>query len=649
MFPMIKRCTYFLHRWCVVLVAASFLTVSSASAQVDPNGVGNSGGSTPPFNPQDISNLLGVLNNVNTLGSGQNGASTNAGAIADALKNLDMGQLSNLANILNGQSNNTITGIAGQIDIGQLGSVANAFGSGNLSSVLQGAFDALNQQYSSGNLSTSQQQQLFGQMQSLQSALQNYGAMQGITNFAKGNIQNLLDQAGLGDLANSMKDLLGGNLSDPQALANALSNIDWDKLNGVMSQLGVSGPEALKDFLPAGTNMQDLTDMFNAFKNGGIDALIDQLGQKIKDKIAAGIGNIPELQNALDKLNDWKNKLSGGMGGFVNGLIGGLFGNSGGGAANVKANCKSIFSNSQAFDFSDVPAELVYECMQRGIDPPMALRKNAGLGETANATSNSVQSIGSCRADGICTNSSVERTVNFANASLPANNPNFQLPDIPWKDITKSNLPCGAIGSLTEMAIQALWKNVKIQMPSQIQSLLNSALSGILGGLFGGGNQDPKIDCQDGTFWGTLNSMLGLVLGQLGGSNNSGIIYDITNNTFQAPEGALLTLPTGASMQIDLTQGGANFNLPAGGSFVDINGNTVTIPGGTSIQFGANGTVTFNGQTYNVNPNQIVNLNTNGVLGVPVGATIPVPPNSPVIPMGPATTPPGWAQPPSGG
>jgi hypothetical protein len=395
--------------------------------------------------------------------------------------------------------------------------------------------------------------------------------------------------------------------------------------------------------------MQDLTDMFDAFKNGGIDALVDKLGQKIKDKITAGIGNIPELQGVLDKLNGWKGKLSGGMGGFVNGLIGGLFKKSGGGPINVKADCKSLFSNAQAFDFSDVPAELVYECTQRGIDPPMALRKNAGFGDTANATSNSVQSVGGCQADGICTNSSVERTVNFASASLPANNPNFQLPDIQWKDITKSNLPCGAIGSLTEMAIQALWKNVKIQMPSNIQNLLNTAISGILGGLFGGGSSDPKVDCQDGTFWGTLNNMLGLVLGQLGSSTNSGIVYDITNNTFLAPEGALLTLPTGASMQIDLTQGGANFNLPAGGSFVDINGNTVTIPGGMSVQFGANGTVTFNGQNYNVNPNQIINLSTNGVLGIPTGVALPVPPNSPVIPMGPATVPPSWGQPSGGG
>lgn len=290
-------------------------------------GLGTTTGGGITYNPQDIQNLLSGLNNVIALGT--QSSSNNAGSIADALAGVDMGQLNNILGALNSAGN--INGLTGQIDINMLGNVSSAFGNGGIGNILQDAFNALNQQYSSGTLSPAQQQQVYQQMQQLQSALQNFGAMQGITSFAQNGVQNLLNQAGLGNFASSMQDLLNGNLSNPQALANNLSNIDWDKLEGVMSQLGISGPDALAKFLPAGVDPSKLQEMFDKFTNGGVNGLLDQLKQTIKDKISAGVGDIPGLQKALDKLEDWGKKIAGLgkmlgkllSGGFLGGLFGG--------------------------------------------------------------------------------------------------------------------------------------------------------------------------------------------------------------------------------------------------------------------------------------------------------------------------------------
>ncbi len=303
-------------------------------------------------------------------------------------------------------------------------------------------------------------------------------------------------------------------------------------------------------------------------------------------------------------------------------------------------DCKALF-NVAAVDVHKLPSDKVYECLQQGVDPNFHFRKASGFGETSTTTSASTQSTGGCRADGVCQNSAIERTTEFVSGVTPSDNPNFKLPEVPWQDITKSNLPCGAVGGLAEMAVQALWGNVKVQMPSEMKSLLNELVSGFLNALFGG---SKKIDCQDGSFWGTLNNMISVIFPKLKAGDKS-FGYDLNNNTFLAPPKTMLALPSGSNIQIDLSLGAANFHLPAGGSFKDINGNKITIAADSRVLFGKDGNVTLSdGRTFKVQPGGVITLNPEGVVSVPTGATVPVPPNTAVFPMGPITVKPPWVK-----
>jgi hypothetical protein len=610
-------------------------------AQSEPPATGSTGSSgggttsTPPLSAEELNNLLHALGNAAKLGS-DSGSQIGAGDIADALKDLDPARIGQMIGALQDPATGGITGIAGQIDIDALGNVAEGFSNNIINKGLMGAFKSLEDRYNSGTLTPQQQQLVYKQMQALQFALQNYGSIKDLTGLAHKGVGDILEKAGLSNLVGSMGDLLKGGFKDPQDLAKRLADVDWNKLSEAMAYLGIPGPEALAKFLPPGTDPKLLGEIFNAYKNGGLEGLVDTLIKKLKDELISGIKNSQEVQAALDKLEQWKQNLKNKAGGFLGGLFNGLFKKKGKGQVSYKADCKKLFKDMAAYDAYELPAELVYECTLRGYDPPKALRARGGTGETANTITSSTEQVGGCKANGECQNSSIERTETFATGYLPQNNPNLKFPEIPWQDIGKSNLPCGAIGSLSEMAIQAIWRNVKIKMPSMVQQLVNSAIRGLLGNLFG-----KKVDCQDGTFWGTLNTVIGLVLPQL--QQGGGFVYDISNNTFLAPKGALLSLPGGANLQVDLSQGNVSFSLPAGGSFTDINGNTVTIPSNGTIHFGSSGTVNANGQSYKVDPDAIVDLNANGVVAIPEGTALPVPPDSPLMPMGPVTTPPDWS------
>lgn len=636
---------YHLLFLATILVVVQFCA-SGAWAQTTPPIAGGTPpvAGTPPsgIEAAELNGLLDAINGVQKLGSSPESTGQNAGAIADLLKDIDVGKLGQALESLKNPTNNgtAIPGINGDVNIGALGSAAEALSNGNVSTILQGAFDHIKEQYTSGKMGTADQQDAFRQMQALQEAIKNYGAMKGITTFAKGHVQDVLDKAGLSDTVSALGELLKGGIKDPQDLANRLAKFNSKELNDAMALLGLSGPEALAKFLPPGTDVGMLGKIFDSIKTGNIDGLVDDLVKKLKDDIAKGIGDVLKSQAVVDKLEQIKGDLRSGLGKVMGNLFGGLFKKrNAAGNINAKADCKTLFENMTTTGARDLPADLVYECAQRGIDPPKKMRFLAGEGASANATSNSTVTLSSCKASGVCTNSSLERTKEFAAAYQPQQNENLKLPEIQWEQVTKGNLPCGAIGTLAEMAVQSIWRNVKINLPSGFKQLVNSALSSLLGNLFG-----KKVDCQEGTFWGAFNNVLGLLIPQLK-NNNSGIMYDMSNNTFLAPEGAMLTLPSGSQMEIDLKKGGGNYTLPAGGSFNDANGNTVSVPANGNVQFGADGKVSVNGQQHQVDPNQVITLTPNGLVSIPGGTQIPVTPDASMIPMGPNTTPPDWANP----
>ncbi len=303
--------------------------------------------------------------------------------------------------------------------------------------------------------------------------------------------------------------------------------------------------------------------------------------------------------------------------------------------------CK-VLAKVQADDTVDVSAEEIQKCIERGEDAPFHLRAAAGLKikNTAKATGN--LQAGFCNVDGTCPNAARERTVDFVAGAGSQNNPSLNLPEIPWKDMDKVQIPCGAVGGLAEIALQSLWGNVRINLPSSATSLINTALNNLLGGMF------KKIDCSDGTFWGTLNNMLNVILPTLGiggNSGNNGFVFNVQNSTFIAPSGTLLVMPKKATFAIDLSMGGANFNLPAGGHFIDTSGSTVNLAPGSTVQFHSNGDVTTNsGKSFKVTPAGVVTLDPHGAVTIPAGSVVPVPANTTLFPMGPKSKPPAWAK-----
>lgn len=301
---------------------------------------------TPPFNPQEISGMLSQLQEAmqqHAAALKPDGTIDPAVAqdIASKLSSVDFSKLQNFQGALGQISQADLLSYIPNMST--FNGVLDGLANGSLLQTLNGAYSGLNSLYQNPNLSQAERQQIYDQMKNLYDGIANKGAIQGIADSLQGNITNILNAAGFNDLVNSLGQIAQGNIQNPQDIANMLTNMDWQKLNDLMQQLGSPGFDELKKFLPAGMDPALLDSAFNAFKNGGIDALLDNLVNALKDKIANALpGDLAGLQDALDKLNALKDQFKNNPLGAIGGLLTGLLGNNGNnGNSNIPANCNT--------------------------------------------------------------------------------------------------------------------------------------------------------------------------------------------------------------------------------------------------------------------------------------------------------------------
>lgn len=285
----------------------------------------------------------------------------------------------------------------------------------------------------------------------------------------------------------------------------------------------------------------------------------------------------------------------------------------------------------------EVPREEIEKCIERGADPPLHLRQQSGRavvqGDRAARLTMGLCSPGK----GGCPISSQDHPT-----APPGNPPGSNIPpmtELPWEEVKKAKLPCGAVANLSQMAIQSLWGNIRFEVNSplidvNVQNVFNTFMNTILT-LIG-----THTDCSAGTFWNIFNNVLNVVLPALG---DRSFVYNAANSSFLSPLGTVIIISDMMPVSIDLSSMGAGFNLPNGGSFNDINGQQVTIAANDSVQFDTDGTVTTgSGETYQVNAEEIVQFFPNGAIGVPEGTWIPVDPGSKLVTMGQTVKPPSW-------
>ncbi len=284
---------------------------------------------------------------------------------------------------------------------------------------------------------------------------------------------------------------------------------------------------------------------------------------------------------------------------------------------------------------SDIPAADIAKCIERGGDPPHSWRPRAGAGIIESNTDKIDFNLCAPYKGGCRSSSGIQ-------AVIPSGTPpgsNIPIIDsIPWKEIKESKLPCGAVANLSQMALRALWGNVRFNtnvssidqaVQTGVTNASNAALSLI----------NKHADCSNGIFWNLLNTVINLVVS----SSHKRFIFDASNSSFLSPLGSLITVPDNASLSIDLSSMGAEFDLPNGGSFIDINGKSITIGRNEIISFKPNGlVVTSSGKRYRVDPKQIVKMVPNGIIRIPEGSWIPIDPNSKLHPIGRITNPPDW-------
>lgn len=497
-------------------------------------------------------------------------------------------------------------------DLAKLGDLLGAIQRGDFWRELNDAYNELSKRYAAPNLPQAEKDKIYGQLKKLYDLLSGKDTLINKLNKLKDDVINKLKKAGLEAAAKAFDDLIHGK--DP---TGALK----DKLK-----------ETLKGFDP-----NKLKDLFKNPFGGG----------------SSSSGGIPSSSGSSTSGGSGTSTGSGGSsssgagGTSTSSGSGGSTGSGGSGSSgaqsyngppiNIGGDCKKLLT-TKAHDVARVSREEVLSCVARGYDAPWQLRVNmSGMAPTNQFSK--FQTF-RCDASGVCKNSSGSRTAlsQLPSGYQPQNNPNLTVPEIPWKDVKKTPLPCGAVGGLSEIALQTLWGNVHLNMPPQAKTLINNSLKQLLGKLFG-----KKNDCQDGALWGNLNNLLNLILPALGLKGPS-FVFDRTNNTFLAPPNTLLGLPTRTTFLIDLSAGGANFNLPVGGSFFDANGNKVVVSHNASVQFNSDGTATTSdGGVYKVQADGLVTLDPHGVVAVPPNTIIPVPPETMLFPMGPITKPPAWA------
>jgi hypothetical protein len=258
--------------------------------------------------------------------------------VMDRLADVDFTKLKNFQQAMGQMSQADLLSAIPKLDA--FNGVLEGLANGNVERTLRGAYDGLSSLYKDPNLSPEMRNLIYDRMKNLYEGIKDQGVLKGVAEYLKGNLQTAADLLGFGDLVSSLGNLAKGDLSNPQDLANRLAGVDWEGLNKLLEKLGAPGLESLKKLLPPGVDPSLLGAAFDAYRNGGIDGLLQSLTNKLADELKNAIPkDMAELQDAIDKINALKQKLKDDPAGVIGGLLGGLFGNKN--KSGRPANCKT--------------------------------------------------------------------------------------------------------------------------------------------------------------------------------------------------------------------------------------------------------------------------------------------------------------------
>ncbi len=267
--------------------------------------------------PPEATGLLNLLNSLSQIHSPADAAAA-ADAIATQLANLNVsGGINGLGSILPGDV------ATGAPDLASFGNILSSAQNGDLVNAMNNVYTELTNRYNVPGLDPDTKQEIYNQLSQLQGLMQNQNALNAGLTLAQSNVTNLLNNAGLGDIVNALGGLINGN-GDPAAIAQALANTDLTKLNQALQQLGMPGIDSLAKFLPPGVDPAVLGQILDAFKNGGIDALLGTLENMLKDKLKNALPqDIPGLNDLIDQIGNLRNDPAGALTGLLNGLLNG--------------------------------------------------------------------------------------------------------------------------------------------------------------------------------------------------------------------------------------------------------------------------------------------------------------------------------------
>jgi hypothetical protein len=266
----------------------------------------------------------------------------------------------------------------------------------------------------------------------------------------------------------------------------------------------------------------------------------------------------------------------------------------------------------------------ISKCATNGGDPAHSNRQIQPLSQSL--------AVGGGTATGDYSNPTQSRT---EGGYLPAVPSGLTQPDVLMKDVRTAQFPCGASASLSSVVLQAIpgTGSIVANIPPAAKAGIDALVNQFLG-------ITPGAECQGAQLFALINAVSLII--QNNGSKG-GFTYNMQNGTFLVPKEAALAFPKGSQLIMDLSASNSKLNLPMGGSFTDANGKTVVLPQKTSVQFQMDGNViTSTGQMYKVKPQAVVAFTPNGLIGVPDGTNLPIPPTTTLYPARSMVNAPDW-------
>lgn len=145
-------------------------------------------------------------------------------------------------------------------------------------------------------------------------------------------------------------------------------------------------------------------------------------------------------------------------------------------------------------------ADAIFDCLERGEDPPLSLRSQMGKVAIVTPVGNSYPRT-PCRPGDKhqCPNNRRVFTDGSGSPSGydPASNPKLKIPELPWGDLNDREIPCGAVATLAGDALQSLMGKAKVKSPislAEVEAMideisiqinnLNTVLQGLVFGSY---------------------------------------------------------------------------------------------------------------------------------------------------------------------